>query len=116
VRKIISVLLIVVVAVSCTLVASGCGNTSAGGSSRITVYTALEDENVAEYLELFNIRHPEISVDIVRDSTGIITARLLAEKDNPVAKVFLDWAIADETMDLYSSIWDGLRVYLCILD
>ena len=95
-KRILSVLLIVVVAASCTLVASGCGNTSAGGSSRITVYTALEDENVAEYLELFNKRHPEISVDIVRDSTGIITARLLAEKDNPVAD--LVWGTAASSL------------------
>jgi len=89
-------LLIAIVAVSCTLVASGCGNTSAGGSSRITVYTALEDENVAEYLELFNNRHPEITVDIVRDSTGIITARLLAEKENPVAD--LVWGTAASSL------------------
>ena len=95
-KRVISLLLIAIVAVSCTLVASGCGNTSAGGSSRITVYTALEDENVAEYLELFNNRHPEITVDIVRDSTGIITARLLAEKENPVAD--LVWGTAASSL------------------
>jgi len=96
VKKIISVLLVVVVTASCTFLATGCGSTGASGTNRITVYTALEDENVAEYLELFNERHPEITVDIVRDSTGIITARLLAEKDNPVAD--LVWGTAASSL------------------
>ena len=95
-KKIISVLLVVVVTASCTFLATGCGSTGASGTNRITVYTALEDENVAEYLELFNERHPEITVDIVRDSTGIITARLLAEKDNPVAD--LVWGTAASSL------------------
>ena len=48
-------------------------------SGTITVYTALEDELVTEYLESFNKKYPNIKVNIVRESTGIITARLLAE-------------------------------------
>jgi iron(III) transport system substrate-binding protein len=52
-------------------------------NGEITVYTALEDEQVTEYLAVFNAEYPNITVNIVRESTGIITARLLAEKDNP---------------------------------
>jgi len=95
-KKSISILLIAAMTASCALLATGCGSSSASGTNRITVYTALEDENVAEYLELFNERHPEITVDIVRDSTGIITARLLAEKDNPVAD--LVWGTAASSL------------------
>lgn len=61
-------------------------------SGEITVYTALEDEQVASYLELFNKKYPNIKVNVLRDSTGIITAKLLAEKDNPQADVV--WGLA----------------------
>jgi iron(III) transport system substrate-binding protein len=53
----------------------------------VLVYTALEDDQVPRYLESFKKQHPEITVKIVRDSTGIVTAKLLAEKTNPQADV-----------------------------
>lgn len=56
--------------------------TPAASSEEILVYTALEDDEIPRYLALFEEAHPDITVKIVRDSTGIITARLLAEKDN----------------------------------
>lgn len=62
----------------------------------ITVYTALEDEQVTEYLAVFNEEYPDITVNVVRESTGIITARLLAEKDNPQADVV--WGTAASSM------------------
>lgn len=63
----------------------------AAGES-IVVYTALEDDEYPAYLELFRKQHPDIEVKIVRDSTGIVTAKLLAEKDNPQADVV--WGLA----------------------
>ena len=62
----------------------------------ITVYTALENEQVGDYLKVFALRRPDITVNVVRDSTGIITAKLLAEKDNPVADVV--WGTAATSM------------------
>jgi len=56
-------------------------------SEEITVYTALEDDELAVYRAAFEQAHPEITLNVVRDSTGIITARLLAERDNPQADV-----------------------------
>ncbi len=56
-------------------------------AGEILVYTALEDDEYPGYLELFKKEHPEITVKVVRDSTGIVTAKLLAEKDNPQADV-----------------------------
>jgi iron(III) transport system substrate-binding protein len=53
----------------------------------LVVYTALEDDEYPGYLELFKKAAPDINVKIVRDSTGIITAKLLAEKENPQADV-----------------------------
>lgn len=55
--------------------------------STLNIYTALEDEQVAEYLEDFREKYPDVTINITRDSTGIITAKLLAEKDNPQADV-----------------------------
>jgi len=88
----------------------GCTNSSTGSnvpdsdpasngqaeSGEITVYTALEDEQVEEYLAVFNARYPNIKVHIVRESTGIITARLLAEKDNPQADLI--WGTAASSL------------------
>ena len=79
--------------------ASSSANTEAakpttGGS--ITVYTALEDDQLAEYLPLFQKEYPDIKVNKVRDSTGIVTAKLLAEKDNPTADVV--WGLAASSL------------------
>ena len=65
-------------------------------SGEITVYTALEDEQVTEYLAVFNAEYPDITVNVVRESTGVITARLLAEKDNPQADAV--WGTAASSM------------------
>ncbi len=56
-------------------------------AAEITVYTALEDDELAVYIPAFEKKHPNIKLNLIRDSTGIITAKLLAEKDNPVADV-----------------------------
>ena len=65
-------------------------------SQNITVYTALEDDQLSRYLSLFEKEHPEIDVNIVRDSTGIVTAKLLAEKDNPQADAV--WGLAASSL------------------
>lgn len=53
----------------------------------LLVYTSLEDDEVAVYLPAFKKAHPDINIAIYRDSTGIVTAKLLAEKDNIQADV-----------------------------
>ena len=53
----------------------------------LQVYTALEDDELAVYIPAFEKAHPDINLSIVRDSTGIVTAKLLAEKDNIQADV-----------------------------
>ncbi|MCG8686779.1 MAG: putative 2-aminoethylphosphonate ABC transporter substrate-binding protein [Desulfobacterales bacterium] len=64
----------------------------------LLVYTALEDDEIPRYLALLKKSHPEINVKIVRDSTGIVTAKLLAEKDNPQADVV--WGTAATSLML----------------
>ena len=76
--------------------ASEGGSAQKADSGEITVYTALEDEQVSDYLAKFNETYPDITVNVVRESTGIITAKLIAEKDNPQAD--LVWGTAASSM------------------
>jgi len=61
-------------------------------AAELTVYTAVEAEDLKRYADAFNADHPDIKINWVRDSTGVITAKLLAEKDNPQADVI--WGLA----------------------
>lgn len=64
----------------------------ARAAEEVLVYTALEDDQVPRYLESFKQQYPNITVKIVRDSTGVVTAKLLAEKANPQADIV--WGLA----------------------
>ena len=55
----------------------------------LLVYTALETDQLKAYQEGFNKSNPDIELKWVRDSTGVITAKLLAEKANPQADVVM---------------------------
>lgn len=63
----------------------------AAAATELTVYTALEAEELEPLRKAFVAEYPDIDINWVRDSTGIITARMLAEIDagNPKADVFL---------------------------
>jgi iron(III) transport system substrate-binding protein len=58
----------------------------------LTVYTAVEADDLKKYAARFNEDHPNIQIKWVRDSTGVITAKLLAEKANPQGDVI--WGLA----------------------
>lgn len=73
-----------------TAAASLMASTALAGE--LTVYTALEADLLPVYQKSFEARNPGITIRWVRDSTGIITAKLLAEKDNPQADVVLGTA------------------------
>ncbi|RKF16787.1 putative 2-aminoethylphosphonate ABC transporter substrate-binding protein [Roseovarius spongiae] len=75
--------------------------TGALAETELTVYTAIEAEDLPRYAETFNKSHPDITVNWVRDSTGVITAKLLAEKDNPQADVV--WGLAATSLLLLKS-------------
>ena len=53
--------------------------------TQLLVYTALETDQLKAYQEGFNKAYPDIEIKWVRDSTGVVTAKLLAEKGNPQA-------------------------------
>ena len=58
---------------------------AAAQKTQLLVYTALETDQLKAYQEGFNRVNPDIEIKWVRDSTGVITAKLLAEKANPQA-------------------------------
>src|ERR1043165_1375434 len=58
---------------------------AAAQKTELLVYTALETDQIKAYEEAFYKAYPDIGIKWVRDSTGIITAKLLAEKANPQA-------------------------------
>lgn len=55
----------------------------------LTVYTALEADQIQAYEASFEKAYPDVKIKWVRDSTGIITAKLLAEKAAPQADVVM---------------------------
>lgn len=67
-------------------------SSAAWAETELTVYTAIEAEDLKRYAETFNQDHPDIKLNFIRDSTGVVTAKLLAEKDNPQADVI--WGLA----------------------
>ncbi len=70
--------------------------------TRLTVYTALENDQLGPYKQAFEAANPDVEISWVRDSTGIITARVLAEKDNPRADVI--WGLGASSVALFDSM------------
>lgn len=87
-------------AISCTLAlgavgSAGCGKKGAppGGRTPLMVYTALENDQLSAFKAAIEGAVPEAEVTWLRDSTGVITARLIAEKATPRADVIVGLAV-----------------------
>lgn len=57
----------------------------AAAKTEVLIYTAIEADELAKFKKAIEGAVPDADVKWVRDSTGIITSKLLAEKDNPKA-------------------------------
>lgn len=68
------------------------GAAQAQQRTKVTIYTSLENDQLGPFKQAIEASVPEAEVVWVRDSTGIITARFLAEKDNPRADMVLGHA------------------------
>jgi len=64
-----------------------CAAPALAQKTQLTVYTALETDQIKAYENGFVRANPNIELKWVSDSTGVITAKLLAEKANPQADV-----------------------------
>lgn len=85
------------------LIALGLGLSAvaAQAATTLTVYTALEDDQIKPYQEAFEKANPDIKIRWVRESTGVITAKLLAEKNNPQADVV--WGLAATSLQVLAN-------------
>ena len=64
----------------------------AAAKDTVVIYTALEPEQITDYMKAVNKTLPNIEVKMARLSTGDISARFMAEKDNMQADVI--WGVA----------------------
>ena len=62
----------------------------------VVIYTAIENEQIAEYKKSYEKLLPNIDVKMLRFSTGDISARFMAEKDNMQADLI--WGVAATNM------------------
>jgi iron(III) transport system substrate-binding protein len=72
--------------------AATAGAEAARAQTRLVVYTTLEQEFIDGFRKAFEADHPDIRIDFLRDATGVITARLQAEKATPRADAI--WGLA----------------------
>ena len=83
----------VLVCVAIVVAAIGFASTTVrAAKATLNVYTAVEADDLKKYAARFNEDYPDIEIKWIRDSTGVITAKLLAEKANPQADVI--WGLA----------------------
>lgn len=74
----------------------------------LTVYTTLEQNEVDAYLPDFQLAYPEIQIELVRLSTGVLTERIFAERAAPQADVL--WGVGLTSLLLFE--WnDMLKPY-----
>ena len=50
--------------------------------TQLKVYSTLEADNIAPYKQAFEAANPDIEIVWIRDSTGVVTAKIMAEGDN----------------------------------
>src|SRR5262245_66499623 len=68
----------------------------AQGKTRLNVYSTLEQEYIDGFRKAFEADNPDVEIAFLRDSTGVITARLQSEKERPQADAA--WGLAVTSM------------------
>ncbi|QCI66138.1 putative 2-aminoethylphosphonate ABC transporter substrate-binding protein [Phreatobacter stygius] len=71
---------------------------AAAQKTRVTIYTALENEQLAPFKQAIEAAVPGVDVAWLRDSTGVITARFLAERERPQADMVMGLAASSLLM------------------
>lgn len=68
---------------------------STAHAGEITVYTALEEPEIADYLAAAKKDMPDLKVKVLRLSTGDLGARILSEGNHPRYDVIWGWALTN---------------------
>ena len=74
------------------LMVLGLSASGAFAKTDLLVYTAIEADELSMFKKAFEKDYPDINIKWVRDSTGIVTSKLMAEKANPKADIV--WGLA----------------------
>ena len=61
-------------------------------AGELLVYSSTDADNLKYYMDEFQKDHPDIKVNVVRESTGTMAAKMMAEKDNPQADFLFEMA------------------------
>jgi iron(III) transport system substrate-binding protein len=61
----------------------------------LTTYSALEEDEIAEYVAAAKKALPDVDLKVLRLSTGDLGARILAEASNPQHDVIWGWAVTN---------------------
>lgn len=69
------------------------GSLAPAFGGELTIYAGAEADNIKFFSDTFAKAHPNIKLNWVRDSTGIIQARVLAERSNPRADILFAMAV-----------------------
>jgi len=64
-------------------------------AGEITVYSALEEDEIADYLAVVEKSMPDVKVNVLRLSTGDLGARIIAEAASPKADVIWGFAVTN---------------------
>ena len=74
---------------------------AAAQKQTVVIYTAIENEQIAEYKKAYEKSLPNIEVKMLRLSTGDVAARFMAEKDNMQADVI--WGVGATNMLVFKN-------------
>jgi len=78
---------------------------TAATAGEITVYTALDTDDVKVYVDKFHQEVPDVKVNIYRVSAGKLGAKIRAEAQNPRHDVIWGWTISEmERPDILAMI------------
>ena len=69
--------------------------TGAAHAGSITAYTALEENEITDYIAAARKSLPDVDVKVLRLSTGDLGARIMAEAGNPQHDVIWGWAVTN---------------------
>jgi len=69
--------------------------------TKVVIYTAKENEEIEEFIPIAEAALPDLELEVLRLSTGDLTARLLAEKDNPQNDLI--WGTAATSMIIFKN-------------
>ncbi len=88
--------------------ANGSKESSSGGvSGDVVVYTALEEDETADYLAVAKKELPNLNIKWVRYSTGELAAKIIAEKNNPQADVI--WGSAATSIASLTDLFEPYK-------